>query len=147
MNTLIVSGFPGVGKSYFTKEINSNKVLDSDSSSFSWIKPNERNPNFPNNYIKHIKENIGKVNIIFISTHDILLKELYKENINYILVYPQLEIKMEYIKRYVDRNNDELFINTLNNNYENWIKGLQEQKGCLHCRLGIGEYLSNIIKL
>jgi hypothetical protein len=146
MNTLIVSGFPGVGKSYFTKEKNSNKILDSDSSSFSWKNTNDRNPDFPNNYIKHIKENIGKVDVIFISTHDILLKELHRQNINYILVYPQLEIKKEYISRYIKRNNDELFIDTLNANYEDWIKGLEEQRGCLHCRLGVGEYISNIIK-
>ena len=29
----------------------------------------ERNPNFPNNYIEHIKENIGKVDYIFVSSH------------------------------------------------------------------------------
>ena len=46
MSSIIISGFPGLGKSVLYKE---NKVnySDSDSSKFS-------KKNFPENYIKHI---------------------------------------------------------------------------------------------
>lgn len=64
--TTIISGFPGIGKSYFfrNQEYNNRTVLDSDSSEFSWVKDEngnntkERNPDFPSNYIDHIKENM-----------------------------------------------------------------------------------------
>ena len=50
MRTKIISGFPGIGKSYYHK-LHPETTLDSDSSEFSWI-INEfgdkiRNPEFP----------------------------------------------------------------------------------------------------
>ena len=52
-DTLVVSWFPGVGKTHLfnNKEID---ILDSDSSKFD-------KSDFPSNYIRHIKENLGKV--------------------------------------------------------------------------------------
>ena len=67
----IISGFPAIGKSFLSKQ-NLIKVLDSDSSTYSWIIENGekiRNKNFPNNYLEHIKENIGKVDVILVSSH------------------------------------------------------------------------------
>ena len=58
MSSIIISGFPGLGKSILYKE---NKVnySDSDSSKFS-------KKNFPENYIKHIKEVMTKKQLVFI---------------------------------------------------------------------------------
>ena len=75
--TMVIAAFPGTGKSFCTKNEGEKfeGILDSDSSNYSWIKDSngqnttERNPDFPNNYITHIKENIGKVDIIFVSSH------------------------------------------------------------------------------
>ena len=40
----VISGFPGIGKSYAAKNLTHLKILDSDSSSFSWIPdPNDMN--------------------------------------------------------------------------------------------------------
>lgn len=56
--------------------------LDSDSSNFSWVKDEngnntkERNPEFPKNYIEHIKSNIGKVDVIFVSSHKVVREAL-----------------------------------------------------------------------
>ena len=80
MDTKIISAFPACGKTYAYEKLNKKgyTILDSDSSQFSWCyeyDPNSdkiekhRNPEFPNNYIKHIKENIGKVDYIFVSSH------------------------------------------------------------------------------
>ena len=46
-----------------------------------------RNPEFPKNYIEHIKENIGKVDYIFVSTHEEVRKALTDAGIEFILVY------------------------------------------------------------
>jgi len=94
-NTKVISAFPGTGKTYCYNKLKELgiTILDSDSSEFSWIKDEngnnttERNPDFPDNYIKHIKENIGKVSIIFVSSHDIVREAMTKENIDFILVY------------------------------------------------------------
>lgn len=64
--TLIIAGFPGIGKSYAVDVLRSKglKVSDSDSSSFSWImKDGEkvRNPNFVRDYMEHIREKVKEV--------------------------------------------------------------------------------------
>ena len=55
----LISGFPGIGKTYYKQKSELN-VLDSDSSKFSWIEKDVRHPDFPQNYIDHIKKNLNK---------------------------------------------------------------------------------------
>ena len=63
--TYVISAFPGCGKSWcFNNLQDKYKMLDSDSSNFSWAYGEEgqklgRNPDFPQNYISHIKENLN----------------------------------------------------------------------------------------
>lgn len=146
-DTLVISAFPGTGKSFITK--NNNKkdfvVLDSDSSEYSWFKKGERNPDFPNNYIKHIKENLGKADIIMVSSHKDVRDALVKNNIDFTLVYPDKSLKDEYIKRYQERGNDEKFIETLDKNWNNWIEELENQTGCKKIVLKSGQFLSDVI--
>ena len=84
IETIVVSGFPGVGKSYYVNYGESNDympqgfALDSDSSKFD-------KKEFPQNYIDHIKNNIGKVKIIFVSSHKEVREELVKNNIRFVL--------------------------------------------------------------
>lgn len=128
-DTFVISAFPGCGKSYCFNHYNGNdiKILDSDSSQFSWIKDSkgnntkERNPDFPNNYIKHIKDNIGKVDIIFVSSHKIVRDALFDNDISTILIYPYKHCKDEYIKRFRGRGNDEKFIKFISDNWDNFI--------------------------
>ena len=127
--TMVIAAFPGTGKSFCVKNEGTkfNGILDSDSSNYSWIKDakgnntSERNPNFPQNYIEHIKENIGKVDVIFVSSHKEVREALEREGIEYILVYPNVFQKDDYIKRYKNRGNSEKFIRTLETKWEEWI--------------------------
>lgn len=129
MTTFVISAFPGCGKTYCFKNLNSKglSILDSDSSDFSWVKDNngnntkERNPEFPSNYIKHIKDNIGKVDIIFVSSHEVVRNALLENNLRFILVYPYKHCKDEWIKRFKSRGNNEAFINFISNNWDNFI--------------------------
>ena len=74
---------------------------------FSWIYTDdgnngwfrERNPDFPANYIKHIKENIGKYDYIFVSSHASVRKALDENGIIFTIVYPELSCKAEWIGR------------------------------------------------
>jgi hypothetical protein len=42
-----------------------------------------RNPDFPNNYIKHIQDNIDKVDYIFVSSHEVVRKALNEVGIDF----------------------------------------------------------------
>jgi hypothetical protein len=58
MRTIIISAFPGMGKSYSVEHLPQYKMLDLESSNYSWIKTNDgkvRNPLFAQNYIDHLK--------------------------------------------------------------------------------------------
>lgn len=147
-NTKIISAFPGVGKSYIFNNYNdkNNVALDSDSTDFSWLddKKTTRNPDFPNNYIQHIKENIGKVDCIMISSHKVVRDTLVENKVHFTLVYPEKELKDEYLKRYKERGNDEKFIEMINKNWDNFINELDNQIGCVKIKLKQGEYLSDV---
>lgn len=126
--TRIISGFPGIGKSLFVKQSKKYDCLDSDSSNFSWIKDEagnnttKRNPDFLKNYIKHIKNNIGKKDFIFVSSHKVVRDALLQNCMFFYLIYPDEDNKKLYIQRYKNRGSDDKFIELVNNNFEKWIK-------------------------
>lgn len=151
--TIIVSGFPGVGKSFMFNNESDLTILDSDSSKFSWIKDSEgnntkeRNPEFPKNYIQHIKENIGKVDIIMVSSHDVVRNALKENNIDYLLFYPNRELKEEYIQRYISRGNDDSFIKMIDSNWNNFITDIEREDFPILVKLESGEYIKSVIDL
>jgi hypothetical protein len=142
--TKIVSAFPATGKSHFFKNTN-ELVLDSDSSKFSWIEPGVRHPNFPQNYIDHIKYNIGKTKYILVSSHKVVRDVLVNNKIFFSLVYPVKNIKDEYLNRCKKRGSDQKFIDMLDNNWDSFLDEMKEQKHCDHLILLSGEFISDII--
>lgn len=144
---VIVCGFPGVGKtSLFTAETEL-KILDSDSTNFSWSDETktQRNPEWPQNYIAHIQENRDASDILLVSSHDVVRTALVEAGIPFILVYPSLDMKDEYIQRYIQRGSNESFVALLKAHYEKWIAELMEQRGCTHVVLQSGQYLSDVV--
>ena len=139
MKTKVYSAFPGVGKTTYFNTTSKN-VLDSDSSKFD-------KKNFPSNYIDHIKKNIENESVdkILVSSHKDVRDALVKEGINFVLVYPDASIKDEYIQRYKDRGNNDAFVNLLENNWDNWMEEMENQKGCYRVKLNSGQYLADVI--
>ncbi|KKN82740.1 hypothetical protein LCGC14_0305640 [marine sediment metagenome] len=142
----IISGFPGIGKSYYKQDANSLRVADSDSGSFSWEKPGIRHPDFPQNYMEHIKVLIPITDLIFVSSHKVVRDALVSNELYFTLVIPDISLKEEYIKRYIDRDNDSKFINFIESNWNSFINEMLTQKGCEIAQLKSGEYLSNYLE-
>lgn len=153
LETKVISAFPACGKSYYFENIKDKEVLDSDSSEFSWIKDKNgkntkvRNPNFPMNYISHIKENLGKVDIIFVSSHDNVREALREANINYSLVYPNIDLKEEWIERFKKRGNNMEFINFISANWDNFIRNIEEETFPILIKLEKNIFISDILNL
>ena len=190
-NTKIISAFPACGKTYACEKLKELgfKVLDSDSSSFSWIererteeelqklkeewdsvprlfgvevyingkrheKNKVRNPEFPANYIEHIKENIGKVDYIFVSSHETVREALIANKIHFSLVYPQKSMKAEWIGRCFLRGNDKVFCDLIAKMWDRWIDEMDFLHNIfcdnVHLRwneqLGRTEYLYDLIE-
>jgi hypothetical protein len=138
-NTKIISAFPGCGKTHLFKNTDLI-ILDSDSSKFD-------KKHFPDNYIKHIKENIGKVDIILVSSHDVVRKALVENDIFFYLIYPNIELKDDYIDRYKERGSPENFINLLDSKWIQWITEVENQSNCFKIELSKNQYLSDILDI
>lgn len=151
MKTKIISAFPACGKSWlFDNQVQLGlKVADSDSSNFSWLgaesgKGKVRNPDFPRNYIEHIKGLIGEVDYILVSSHDEVKIALEDEGLPYILVMPQEKLKAEWIGRCWLRGSPEGFLKMLDKNWDEWndpqrLGFVWNYSGITY--LGSGEYL------
>jgi len=142
INQMIISAFPGTGKtSYcnlYSDYIPDIFASDSDSSKFD-------KANFPQNYIEHIKEKISEGYArIFISSHKEVRDALVENGLEFILVYPKKELKEEYLKRYKERGSTDNFINLISNNWDLWLDELKNQKGCKHIELESGQFICNV---
>lgn len=139
MGTIFISGFPGVGKTEFTYGDYAPEYFakDSDSSGFS-------KAGFPSNYLDHLEGLRGKYVYVFISTHKLVRDGLVKRKIPFVLVYPDMSLKEEYLDRYKKRGSNEAFVTLLSQNWEAWITELSNQTDCTHIVLKSGQYLSNV---
>lgn len=135
---IIVSGFPGIGKSWL-KSNTDLAVSDSDSS--KWSKSN-----FPDNYLKYISDLYLSKNfdVILVSTHSDVRAGMARLNMPFFLIYPSLECKAEYMERYKQRGSPEGFLQLMDKQWENFVEGCMEQNGCVHIVLDAGEYLSDV---
>lgn len=160
MPAKVISAFPGCGKSTYYKEWSQyspenawrrknngeqvychfdptvpvgDKIIDSDSSLFSWIydengnKTDVRNPDFPNNYIQHIKDHLNTEDIIFVSSHKVVRDALRENGIDYVLVYPEKSMLQEFTWRYKQRGNTEEFIKYITDNWDNFIDEMDQE--------------------
>lgn len=128
--TVVIAGFPGVGKTWcFHNLFDRYNMRDTDSSNYSWLyderreKTDIRNPEFPDNYIRSIKSDFGRVNIIFISTHEAVRRALEEEQIPYVLVFPEdtEENKIYYITKYLNRGSTVAFCENIKEHWSEYI--------------------------
>lgn len=149
MPALVISAYPACGKSYYYKKHSlyavmngDEKVLDSDSSQFSWIydeagnKTDIRNPDFPNNYIDYIKKHLDKEDIIFVSSHESVREALHKNGISFVIAVPDIEMKAEWLWRMKKRGNDEAFIQLQDEHWDEWVPDcLKDNRAACTCVL------------
>lgn len=143
--TQVIVGFPGVGKSVLSENAQTLNVSDSDSSLFSWIEPGVRHPEFPDNYIAHIKEMMKTKDYVFVSSHNVVREALNKEQIPYTIVYPDKSLKEEYLERYRNRGSFKAFINLMEYNFEGFIDELEAETYPVLHKLGSNEYLGDLL--
>lgn len=152
-NTIIISAFPGCGKSEATAmhKTSGEIWLDSDSSKFHWIYNQDGsklpNPQFPQNYLKHIQNFSGYADVIFVSTHKEILELLCDNNIPFVLVRPYRVIKDAYIRRYKERGNDDSFINLMNTKWDQFMDDMDKfSDSAIQCfELGRELFLSDVM--
>ena len=141
MMTKIISGFPGVGKSHLGKRSdNEIVVLDLESSDF-------KGENKWEDYKNEIKNQVGKVDVLFVSSHKETRKILSELGLNFYLVYPDRNLKDEYLRRYTERGSTEEFIDMMDKNFDLFIDSIEnEEVRCAKIKLtGENEYLDSFL--
>ena len=154
MRPLIISAFPGTGKSFLVAGYYDTEAIDLEFSDFSWSsdpdKPDKkvRNQGFPENYVDEIERIIKdetKYKYILISSHESVRKELKKRGIEYTIIYPGVELRDEYLARYVRRGSDQAFITKLYYEWTRWIRSIKELEDAAKIEMKSGQYLADIL--
>lgn len=139
--TKIISGFPGVGKSHLGKRSdNEVKVLDLESSNF-------KGENRWEDYKSEIKNQVGKVDVLFVSSHKETRKILSELGLNFYLVYPDRSLKDEYLRRYAERGSSQEFLGMMDKNFDLFIDSIEnEEVRCAKIKLTReDEYLDSFL--
>lgn len=150
---MIVSAFAGVGKTTLARKYNKD-VIDLESGDFKWIESGNteatkgdntrtQNPKFPINYLEAIKKANSEYKVVLISQHEVIRKCLDAVKLDYIIVYPDISMKQEFIERYQKRGNNTGFINLIVHNWEKWISDLNMINGHEKIILQKGQYLED----
>jgi hypothetical protein len=137
INTIICAAFCGTGKTHICQQ------TDIKSIEVEYYKYKDKG--LHKEYIEDIKKHLGKLDYIFISTDPDGLKLLYKEGFHITLVYPENELRNEYLDRYINRDSPHDFIGAFMKYWDIWLNELKDQKECKHIVLKKGEYLKDVI--
>lgn len=152
---MIVSAFAGVGKTTLA-QMYKEDVIDLESGNFKWLdndgtenlKGNKKipNPKYPINYLEAIKKANSQYKVVLISQHDVIRKCLDAVKLDYIVVYPEIGLKEEFIERYKLRDNNDNFINLISSKWENWISDLNLIQNHKKIVINKGQYLSDFVE-
>ncbi len=137
MKTKLYAAFCGTGKTYICNKTNIKAI------EIEYWKYKDNN--LYKEYIQDIKKYFGTVDYIFISTDPEGLKLLNNEGYEITLIYPQNELRNEYLDRYIERDSPYDFIGTFMKNWHTWINELKEIQYCNHIILKTGQYLKDVI--
>ena len=151
---IFIYAFTATGKSTISKKY--SNVIDMESTLYKYLgisKEDEKlkgtnrkiNKEWPDNYFKALKEVESKYDYILISD-DICNNFLKVNNYEYWWVYPQIELKDEYLDRCKKRGNNDEFINWYSKLWEEWIRACKNDKGASrHIELKSNQYLEDVL--
>jgi hypothetical protein len=135
--TVLCAAFCGTGKTHICNQNDINAIEIE-----YWKYKDE---GLQKEYVNDVKNQIGNVDYIFLSTEPEGLKLLKDEGFNITLIYPENELRNEYLDRYIDRDSSYDFIGTFMKYWNLWINELKEQEYCKHIILKKGEYLQDVL--
>lgn len=155
---MIISAFSGAGKTYLAKQYTG--IIDLEPIDYHWIykdalkkldcekrKRNQDrilNPAWPKNYIDDILLYDKDYNIVLISGDDHIVSLLDEQGIFCYNIYPSVNQKQDYIKRYMERGNSKEYIDFWNENFERTIIG--KQIHMYNIEMMDGEYLKDTLR-
>jgi hypothetical protein len=139
---IIISGFAGIGKSGLKDNVpyyDNVKIYDLSSSYF------RKEEGWEKIYCDIVESMSDNYDFIFISTHDIVIREMLDRGNNFFIVYPRRNCKEEYRQRFIDRGNSKEYIDKFMKNWDNFIDMLDNVNYDKKITLRTGQYLSDVL--
>ena len=134
--TRICAAFCGTGKTYIVEKTDI-KAIEVE----YW-----KYKNMQQEYVAEIRKHIGNVDYIFIATDPEGLSLLHNEGFDITLIYPEIELRNDYLDRYIQRDSPYDFIGVFMKYWEPWLNELKNITYCKHIVLKKNEYLFNILQ-
>ena len=148
MKTTVIAAFPGTGKSYFVASLSpGSKAIDLDTNEYTKGYDENGMPvdqEFPSNYFTAIKQAIGQTKYLFVGCQPEVINILQKEHISPILIYPERQLKDEYVRRFHERGSSHEFSNLVRDNWDKFLDYLEMRDGD-RIVLKSGQYISDVI--
>jgi len=161
-NAIIIAAHAGTGKSMFARknpEIavdltyycyrynvpDAHKFDEKSSESVKAEFKYPKNEEYPENYLKALKAVLCEKKFILIPPDPAILLKLQLEDIPYVLVYPQLDAKEEYGRRFVARGNGESFMRIFVGKWHFFICDFLRDTYGKHIVMQSEQYLSDIL--
>lgn len=151
---IFIYAFTATGKSSVSKKY--SNVIDMESTLYKYLdvekedetsKGTDRkiNPSWPQNYFEALKQVKDKYDYILISD-DICNQFLKENNFEYWWIYPQEDIKNEYLDRCLKRGNNQEFIDWYSKLWKEWIMACKNDKlASKHIELKSNQYLEDVL--
>lgn len=159
---MIIAAYAGTGKSEFCKRYPSEAIdmicmpykyinlFTKEVSEGEDIKANMDlilRPNWENDYYEEIKRLNSKYpeRLIIVPTIKSIMRRLKEDEIPYTVVYPTRDCKEEYRERYINRGNNQSFLDVFIEGWDVMLDGLDCLGGTV-IEIGEGQYLSDVIQ-
>lgn len=141
---IVVSAFPGTGKSWLAAHAGGFDltVSDSDSSRFTRLPDGGPNPWFLDDYLAHVRRMRSSHDLVLVASHREVRDRLHEERIPFVYVLPEPGLRAEYLERYRRRGDDRGFIDRMDAHWDAWTNGTDPAP---MIRLGHGEHLSDVL--
>lgn len=135
-SSLVLSVFPVLGKSTYSKEHEDS--VDLESSLYSRKQDNSFNEEFPGNYINLLKWHLVNNNwkYVFVSSHKVVRDAMRNDGIKFYIIYPSIDRKEEILNLARERGNTEEFINKLSECWEAWINEVSQEENAYELKAG-----------
>ena len=149
---IFIIAFTATGKSSLAR--NYKNVIDMESTNYKYIgncdesnksTNREINKEWPNNYFKALKSVLDKYDYILVAdeiVNDYLINNKYE----YRVVYPNINLKEEYLNRCKNRGNNDEFIYWYSKLWDEWINfSKNDLHASKHIELKSNQYLEDVL--
>jgi len=135
----IIVGFPGVGKSFVSRE---------QSSQYSWLNIYDE-PGYAKGDEKRFLAGVLKLaqepGVLLLPSHRMTGEFLISNDLVFTSVFPKRGLKEDYIRRYRERGSSEAFVELVSKNWDPFVDAMWYQHGkCNHIELDEGQYLKDV---